>query len=225
MIPLIQIESCESTQDEVFALLEKGKHPPFAVLAREQKSGRGRRGRSWISSPEHSLTFSLIFRTERKNLSGLSLVVGLALLESLQNSELELKWPNDLMLGNEKLGGVLIESRMHSQFSDVVIGVGLNIWPFQNYKGLGQKPNMEDLLGNLEKFFNVFEISGFQPFQKAYDEKLWRRGERVRFYTEQETKELRILGTDLNGALVTEDGGILQLKSSGEIIYDEDLVC
>src|SRR5690606_1057720 len=113
----------------------------------------------------------------------------------------------------------------HSQFSDVVIGVGLNIWPFQNYKGLGQKPNMEDLLGNLEKFFNVFEFSGFQPFQKAYDEKLWRRGERVRFYTEQETKELRILGTDLNGALVTEDGGILQLKSSGEIIYDEDLVC
>jgi len=104
------------------------------VLAVElQTAGRGRLGRVWHSSLGDSLTFSLLWRfdTGLAALSGLSLAVGVAMIRAL--SELNvigsgLKWPNDVLLNNGKLAGVLLEAQGDMLGpSSVVIGIGINL--------------------------------------------------------------------------------------------------
>lgn len=107
---------------------------PEAILlvAEHQSAGRGRLGRQWQSQAGASLTFSLGLPLQPVNWSGLSLAVGVSLAESLepangQPSALQLKWPNDLWLGQRKLGGILVETASWGDQRYVVIGVGLNV--------------------------------------------------------------------------------------------------
>jgi BirA family biotin operon repressor/biotin-[acetyl-CoA-carboxylase] ligase len=113
---------------------------PVLLLAEQQSAGRGRLGRSWQSQRGDSLTFSLGLPLQPADWSGLSLVVGISLAESLDpgGSRIGLKWPNDLWLqgrkgeqGERKLGGILVETASLDGLRYVVIGVGLNIKPLQ----------------------------------------------------------------------------------------------
>jgi BirA family biotin operon repressor/biotin-[acetyl-CoA-carboxylase] ligase len=107
---------------------------PEAILlvAEHQNAGRGRLGRQWQSQAGASLTFSLGLPLQPANWSGLSLAVGVSLAESLEPANgqaptLQLKWPNDLWLGQRKLGGILVETANWGDQRYVVIGVGLNV--------------------------------------------------------------------------------------------------
>jgi BirA family biotin operon repressor/biotin-[acetyl-CoA-carboxylase] ligase len=109
---------------------------PEAILlvAEHQNAGRGRLGRQWQSQAGASLTFSLGLPLQPVNWSGLSLAVGVSLAESLEPANgkpptLQLKWPNDLWLGQRKLGGILVETANWGDQRYVVIGVGLNVTP------------------------------------------------------------------------------------------------
>ena len=127
-----------------------GSSPPAAalVVAEEQRRGRGRQGRAWHSTRASSLTFSLAWPLQTQDLSGLSLAVGVALAEVLDDApdmpRIALKWPNDLWLldarlggdgstdvnpAGRKLGGILIETVNHGPQRTAVIGVGLNVLP------------------------------------------------------------------------------------------------
>jgi BirA family biotin operon repressor/biotin-[acetyl-CoA-carboxylase] ligase len=103
------------------------------VAAELQTHGRGRRGRTWHGALGGSLTFSLLWRFNlgAAQLSGLSLAIGVALVRALQElgvANIQLKWPNDLIHGYRKLGGVLIELQGDALGpSTAVIGVGLNL--------------------------------------------------------------------------------------------------
>jgi BirA family biotin operon repressor/biotin-[acetyl-CoA-carboxylase] ligase len=122
---------------------------PALLVAEQQTAGRGRLGRSWLSQRGDSLTFSLGLPLQPADWSGLSLVVGISLAESLEpgNSagatpRIGLKWPNDLWLaGNNserdnkgepdysKLAGILVETASWEGLRYVVMGVGINIRP------------------------------------------------------------------------------------------------
>lgn len=116
-------------------LLERvGLLPKGAVcLAEYQQAGRGRRGRQWLSPFGSNLYFSMYWRLDAGMAAamGLSLVVGVAIAETLQAlgaEEIKVKWPNDLYYQDKKLAGILIE--MTGQAGDaahLVIGMGLNI--------------------------------------------------------------------------------------------------
>lgn len=111
---------------------QRGGHAQ-CLAAEFQTLGRGRRGRTWHAGLGGSLTFSLLWRFNvgAAQLSGLSLAVGVALARALLElgiSNIQLKWPNDLLHGYQKLGGVLIELQGDALGpSTTVIGVGLNI--------------------------------------------------------------------------------------------------
>lgn len=100
-------------------------------LAEHQRAGRGRIGRNWISPFGANLYLSLLWRFEDPaQVAGLSLAVGVAVLRALAAAGLPgagLKWPNDILWGNAKLGGILLEvaGEAHGQCA-VVIGLGLN---------------------------------------------------------------------------------------------------
>src|ERR1700738_4975322 len=108
-------------------------------VAYRQTAGRGRQGRSWYAEPGRALTFSLACVLPRPiaGLTGLSLAAGVALVEALRAlpglaaddaARIGLKWPNDVMLDQEKLGGILIETAWSTPAaSAAVIGIGLNL--------------------------------------------------------------------------------------------------
>lgn len=113
---------------------------PTLLVAEQQSAGRGRLGRSWQSRRGDSLTFSLGLCLQPADWSGLSLVVGISLAESLDPfntgpTRIGLKWPNDLWLigpasakdGERKLAGILVETASWEGLRYVVIGVGINI--------------------------------------------------------------------------------------------------
>lgn len=164
------------------------------VVAQIQTAGRGRRGRSWLSQLGGSLTFSLLWRFQcgAAGLSGLSLVIGLALVRALHEAgypDVQLKWPNDLLVRHEgqwhKLGGILIELQGDMEGpSAAVIGIGLNleIEPAlrahieQPVMGLNQlsgpavNPNvlLGKCLASLVLHLNQFTETGFPSFQAAW---------------------------------------------------------
>lgn len=104
-----------------------------ACLAERQSQGRGRRGRSWFSPPAVNIYLSLgwCFKLPVAQLSGLSLAVGMKLVDALQphtRGALSVKWPNDVYLNNRKLAGILIESVPRgSSETEIIIGIGVNV--------------------------------------------------------------------------------------------------
>lgn len=126
------LAECTSTSSELMKRATRGAPAGSVLVADRQTAGRGRRGRSWLSTPEASLTFSLLWRFDGDigRLSGLSLAVGVALHRALTScgaKGIGLKWPNDLLLGDAKLGGILVELQSERQRMLSVIGIGLNL--------------------------------------------------------------------------------------------------
>jgi BirA family biotin operon repressor/biotin-[acetyl-CoA-carboxylase] ligase len=118
------------------ALLSRANPPngcSEVMLAEYQTAGRGRRGRSWLAPPGGAICLSLswTFRDVPADLGSLGLVIGVCELRALRELGLDrakLKWPNDVLIDDRKLGGVLIELRAESAGpACVVIGIGLNV--------------------------------------------------------------------------------------------------
>lgn len=127
------IACCASSNTELLNRDLPADERIAVLVADEQTAGRGRRGRQWQSWPEGSLTFSLRWRfpVGSPAPSGLSLVVGLALVQGLKTlgvDGLQLKWPNDVLVHGNKLAGILIELVSgRGRSSAAVIGIGLNL--------------------------------------------------------------------------------------------------
>lgn len=115
-----------STNDEAVDLAAQGAPEGTTVLAAEQTGGRGRRRRAW-HSPAGGLWMSVVLRpafpVDRWPLIGFAAAVGAAqAIERIAGVRVEVKWPNDLMIGERKLGGILVEAREKA----VIVGIGIN---------------------------------------------------------------------------------------------------
>jgi len=126
------LDCCGSTNAELLLAAERGAPSGRVLTAELQTQGRGRMGRAWHSGLATALTFSLLWRFEKAvaGLAGLSLAAGAAIARALrrQGVAVALKWPNDLLWQERKLGGILIEVRGDALGPcAAVIGVGLNI--------------------------------------------------------------------------------------------------
>lgn len=148
--------SVPSTMDVAHALAEAGTPAGTVVLTDRQTAGRGRGGRTWQSSPGDSLTFTLVERpTDDAALAVLSLRLGLAaapVLERWAASPVHLKWPNDVFVGDGKLGGILVEARWRHQRPEwVAIGIGINVKPpsIERTAGLAHGASRIDILSAL----------------------------------------------------------------------------
>jgi BirA family biotin operon repressor/biotin-[acetyl-CoA-carboxylase] ligase len=161
---------------------------PLLLVAEHQTAGRGRAGRSWLSSPDTSLTFSLAWRFPGpvQTLAGLPLAVGVALAEALAALDVpaRLKWPNDLLKDGAKLAGVLIETKSAPDGATwAVIGVGMNLLIPDEFElrigrdaaGAPWLAQMEretllaQLLDKLAVVLREFELAGFGAFSERWN--------------------------------------------------------
>ena len=126
------VERIASTQDVVHAWGEEGRPHGAALLALEQEAGRGSRGREW-ASPRGGLWLSVLCRPAEPEVAEvMSIRVGLEVARVLEEMpglpSVRLKWPNDLMLADRKLGGILCEARWRGeQPAWVAVGIGINV--------------------------------------------------------------------------------------------------
>lgn len=146
------VERCGSTN----AVLLREALSTQAVLlaAEEQTAGRGRRGRRWHSIAGADVTFSLARQIRRpaRELAALSLVAGVAVasaLRSLGASSAALKWPNDLVIGAAKLGGILVETRPEGRTTHAVFGIGINC-----RRTGGLEKRLRRAVASLDEFFS-----------------------------------------------------------------------
>jgi BirA family biotin operon repressor/biotin-[acetyl-CoA-carboxylase] ligase len=121
-----------STNDDAWAALAAGGPDGLAVVADEQRQGRGRAGRVWAHAPGLGLALSVGLRAARgaDSTGALPLAAGLAIADAIAALGLEprLKWPNDVLLGGRKVAGVLCElRRLPGGDAAVVVGMGLNV--------------------------------------------------------------------------------------------------
>ena len=128
----IELDSVDSTNDYLRREYLQGQSSGMvAVLARSQTAGRGRAGRRWVSLPGAGLYLSIGLPVAGQAVPYLPLCVGVAAAQVLEKLHVavRLKWPNDLLLGQQKLGGILCESFQSSAGPVTVIGLGLNLSP------------------------------------------------------------------------------------------------
>ena len=134
-INLIKINATSSTNDFLKERHLKGCcQDGDLVWAKDQTAGRGQRGNSWISNPINSLTFSVYKAYENlttQDAFAISVACSLAIIQALNSirvPDLSIKWPNDILSANKKIGGILIENFFKkNRLSASIIGVGLNI--------------------------------------------------------------------------------------------------
>jgi BirA family biotin operon repressor/biotin-[acetyl-CoA-carboxylase] ligase len=120
-----------STNDDAWVALAAGGPDGVAVIADEQRSGRGRMGRQWSHAVGQGLALSVGLRVPRgaAATSTIPLAAGLAVADALAalGFEPRLKWPNDVLLDGRKVAGVLCEMRRMREDDAVVVGIGVNV--------------------------------------------------------------------------------------------------
>jgi BirA family biotin operon repressor/biotin-[acetyl-CoA-carboxylase] ligase len=211
---------------------------PTLLAAESQTAGRGRAGRSWLST-SGSLAFSLAWPLglSLRELAGLPLAVGVALAETLhaQGVPVRLKWPNDLWLDDAKLGGILIETafeRNGSQRVWAIIGAGINLaQPAELERQIGRTvaalpaslaQDRNRLLGmlleGLASALHQFERAGFAAFQERWNALHAWAGKSVAIL-EQERILLEGIatGVDAQGQLVLQTAGGLVPVLAGDV--------
>ena len=125
-------EEIDSTNDRAKALAEEGAEHGEVVVAESQTAGRGRRGRSWASSPRRNVYFSVVLRPDLAPFRApeLTLVGSVAICDALRQAGVDagIKWPNDLLVSGRKIAGILTELAAEPDRVDwVVLGAGVNV--------------------------------------------------------------------------------------------------
>jgi BirA family biotin operon repressor/biotin-[acetyl-CoA-carboxylase] ligase len=232
--------------DSTNSVLLARPNPPSGecevMLAEYQTAGRGRRGRTWLAPPGGSICLSLswTFREVPKDLGALGLVIGVCALRALRDARLDqvqIKWPNDLVVESRKLGGILIELRAESDGpACVVIGIGLNVAlgarALEAIGETGASPidlvtaGMTDisrnvvaaaLISQVNLGLLVFEKEGLKPFADEWRDADALRGCQIDVHTQAGIAQGLARGIDLHGALVVETPKGVRRFISGDV--------
>jgi len=226
-------------------LLERSAPPPGeceAALAEFQSAGRGRRGRTWLAPPGGAVCLSLswTFAQMPRDVGSLSLAVGVCVLRALGKlgvRDLKLKWPNDVLVGDAKLGGILIELRAEAAGpACAVIGIGLNValgasliaqigatgLAAADLSAAGTSPParnaiaaevLDACLGGLLEF----EREGLRAFMDEWRRADALRGRAVTVINGDERTRGLARGIDVSGALLVDAGHAVRKFVSGEV--------
>ncbi|MBS4081467.1 MULTISPECIES: bifunctional biotin--[acetyl-CoA-carboxylase] ligase/biotin operon repressor BirA [Pseudomonas] len=235
--PVAVFDSIDSTNAEGLRAIGQGRSAPFLVLAERQVSGRGRRGRKWVSPFADNLYYSLVLRIDggMRQLEGLSLVVGLAVMHTLRKVGVAgagLKWPNDVLVGNKKIAGILLELVGDpADVCHVVLGIGINVnmqaaeevdqqWTsvrLESGQVCDRNALAVQLSEQLQAYIQRHQDRGFSALQAEWqDGHLW-QGRSVSLIAGTNQIDGVVLGIDNQGALRLQVDGVEKLFSGGEL--------
>lgn len=231
----------DSTNTAAIQLAERGEPHGSLVIAEEQTGGRGRAGRSWISEKSAGIYCSLILRPPIPPAHAplLTLVAGLAARDAAAeelDSVPDIRWPNDLLAGGRKFGGILTE--MHAEPDRIhyaVVGIGINVnqskmppeiaaiatsLKIDTKKSHSRLELLVRMLHRFDYYYNQFVSDGAQPILRRFAEvSSYFRGKRVRIVTSTESFTGTTAGLESSGVLrvARDDGNGTELVLSGDV--------
>lgn len=239
---LVVREAVASTNDEARSLVRAGAAENTIVWAREQLEGRGRRGRPW-ASPPGNLYLSLILRPKRDLATAgqIGFVAAVALREAAstvlpRSRQVNVKWPNDVLVDGRKISGLLLESVLDesNRLDALILGLGVNIahhpddaaYPATNLRAAGAPPDLrpegflETFARSIHDWKERWETKGFEPIRAAWLSHARGRGEEIEVRLPSETLRGIFRDVDSTGALVLERaGGQVQSITVGDVFF------
>lgn len=234
------VEQATSTQDLTRQAASAGAPEGTVFVADEQSQGRGRQGRAWVAPAGSALLASVLLRpaVAAGQLPPLALVVGLALHDALAPrlppGALGLKWPNDLLIGQKKLVGVLVESSLRGDRTEAVVaGFGVNLLPAAlppevasraacladhalPGAALSREAVLADALAAIQRRVAVFARQGLGPLLADLRAADATAGRRVRW----QDRPAVARGIDDQGFLLLETSSGLVAAAAGEVTFE-----
>lgn len=237
---LVFVPECHSTNLEVQRLMQqKGSTEGIVVVTQHQTAGRGQQGSIWVSEPGKNLTFSIGLKPNFITLHQqfyLSMAVSLGLydclLHFLPDEKIKIKWPNDIMVNDKKICGILIENQIVNQRIDrSVVGIGLNV--NQRFFPMPQATSMNlecEEVFDLNAVFSVLvekiearylrlKTGELEKLKLAYEENLYWRDELHEFVIDHQTQQGIVKGVSEEGKLCVLLKGELKSFVFKEIRY------
>jgi len=221
--------SCHSTNDIALEMTRNTDITEGTVIITDhQTKGRGQRGNSWLASPGENITMSLLLKPKFLEASRqyfLNMAVSLAVLKTVNDALGEdkgvIKWPNDILVRNRKVAGILIENGLVGKYLEyAIIGIGLNVnqTNFNEFqatslgKNLGRRLQLEDVIGslieNIEAFYLKLKAHMTSEIKEEYLKSLLGYRTPLRFKSEFE----------FDGIIENvTDSGLLSVLINGEV--------
>jgi BirA family biotin operon repressor/biotin-[acetyl-CoA-carboxylase] ligase len=237
--PILWFDAIDSTNAEARRRAEAGEAGPIWLCAGSQSAGIGRRGRAWTSEPGN-LFATLLIKTDRPpaEAAQLSLVAALAVCDLarayLPPDQVRVKWPNDVMIGDEKASGILVESgRRPDGDLWAAIGIGVNLAhapdnterPATAFaRHMATPPSPEQAIQGLSAAFGdwqgVWEQSGFPPIADAWTARAYRLGQPCIARLALETVSGVAEGLDADGSLrLRLPDGTARRITAGDVFF------
>ncbi|MGH7197123.1 MAG: biotin--[acetyl-CoA-carboxylase] ligase [Candidatus Omnitrophota bacterium] len=230
-------DAVDSTNDAAFGLGEKGAKEGACVFAEYQKKGRGRRGRSWVSPKGKNLILSVLLRPKLSpgQVSRITLMAGVSAvraIRSVTSRGLGIKWPNDILYQDKKVGGILTEmSAEPDEVHFVVVGIGININADPSELPPGStslkaiagravdRPGFaRALLRELDADYKRFRGGNFQALARSWEDYSATSGKRVVAAVQGRKVQGQATGIDEDGALwIRKDDGLQERILAGDI--------
>lgn len=237
---VLYFDTIDSTNTKAQELAEKGYPSGTLVVADKQESGKGRRGRSWVSPSGTGIFMTLMIKPDinPNNASMLTLVAALAVakaITSVTGEEAMIKWPNDIVVNGKKVCGILTE--MNAQFdyiNHIVVGIGINVHNESFPEEISQMASslmieaggkrfhraqiIADTMLYFEQYYDTFlKTQDLSALVREYDELLVNRNKSVRVLDPKEPFDGKAMGITPKGELIVDTWESRKLVSSGEV--------
>ncbi len=231
------LERCSSSQDVAEALAIQGASEGSVVVCEEMWGGRGRMGRKWFAN-RGGLWFTVLLRPPQlRNLHILSLATGLSVakaLKTLFSVEARVKWPNDVLIDEKKVCGVLVEARAEAdKIHHLLLGVGINVnnelpeelreTAVSLREALGfhipRAPLLREILLNIDSYYHTIISGEVAKVVKEWKEWSSTLGKSVRILTLDKTIEGIAIDVDNDGTLLLDTGKGIERVAAGDVIH------
>lgn len=237
---VLYFDTIDSTNTKAQELAEKGYPSGTLVVADNQESGKGRRGRSWVSPSGTGIFMTLMIKPDinPNNASMLTLVAALAVakaITSVTGEEAMIKWPNDIVVNGKKVCGILTE--MNAQFdyiNHIVVGIGINVHNESFPEEISQMASslmieaggkrfhraqiIAETMSYFEQYYDTFlKTQDLSALVREYDELLVNRNKSVRVLDPKEPFDGKAMGITPKGELIVDTWESRKLVSSGEV--------
>ena len=227
-----------STNDDAKEYLLNQSAELSVHFAEQQDAGKGRNGKKWVSPKGKNIYLSLGWRSPLKysELDGLSLSVGSILatvLNKKANNSIKIKWPNDLMINQKKVSGILIETIDIEGQVGIVIGIGINVhMSREDGKDIDQSWITIDeasrdtndrnllvamLLNELFKFIKIFPREGFKAFKAKFESLDLLNGKVCNVTSDDTDKVVEVIGVSDSGELLVKENSEYLSLRYGEV--------
>jgi BirA family biotin operon repressor/biotin-[acetyl-CoA-carboxylase] ligase len=234
------LEESPSTNAHVAARALDDEPPGLVVVAEHQTAGRGRLDRSWVTPPRAALTVSLLVAPHEVPVARwpwLPLLTGLAVVDAVRSAaglDASLKWPNDVLLGEAKVAGILVERVERTGGAAAVVGIGLNVsstreelpvptatsLALAGARTLDRSVLLGAVLGAFSRWYDGWRADGGGGLQAPYARACSTLGRRVAAdLPGGDPVRGDAVGVDADGRLLVDDGARVHVLGAGDVVH------